>query len=184
MDEIYTSRMLEKALRKSRAVDTEGLCIVAGEKVWAIKVNVRVLDQEGNTLDCACLAAMAALLHFKRPDVSVIGDDVIIHPVHEKIPISLGIHHIPICVTFAFFDNCEKHVIDPILIEEVVSDAQCSLVVNIHRELCTLSKAGGSSIDPEKILLCASIAACRAEELTKIIKDAIEEDRLCGSKMR
>lgn len=32
-DQVLLSRMLEKALRKSDAVDTEGLCIVAGEKV-------------------------------------------------------------------------------------------------------------------------------------------------------
>lgn len=32
-EEIHLSRMLEKALRKSRAVDTEGLCIIAGEQV-------------------------------------------------------------------------------------------------------------------------------------------------------
>jgi exosome complex component RRP45 len=76
--EINLSRVLEKALKKSRAIDTEGLCIVAGEKVWSIKIDIRVLDHCGNVLDCACLAAMTALLHFKRPDVSVDGHDVII----------------------------------------------------------------------------------------------------------
>ncbi|KAJ1336490.1 hypothetical protein BSLG_007274 [Batrachochytrium salamandrivorans] len=77
-DEVLISRMLEKALRRARAVDTEGLCIVAGEKVWAIRVDIRVLDHEGNILDCACIAAMCSLLHFKRPDVTVIGEDVTI----------------------------------------------------------------------------------------------------------
>jgi exosome complex component RRP45 len=77
-EEVNLSRILEKALKKSRAIDTEGLCIVAGEKVWSIKVDIRVLDHCGNILDCACLAAMTSLLHFKRPDVSVDGLDVII----------------------------------------------------------------------------------------------------------
>ena len=31
--ELNLSRMLEKALMKTRAIDTEGLCIIAGEKV-------------------------------------------------------------------------------------------------------------------------------------------------------
>jgi exosome complex RNA-binding protein Rrp42 (RNase PH superfamily) len=44
--------------------------------------------------------------------------------------------------------------------------------------LCTLSKAGGVSISPEKVLACAMIASVKAEELTKIIKDAIEQDKL------
>jgi exosome complex component RRP45 len=174
MDEINTSRMLEKALRKSRAIDTEGLCIVAGEKVWAIRVHIAVLDQDGNILDCAGLAAMAALLHFRRPDVTVTGEDVVIHPADEKVPIALGIHHIPICITFAFFMDGERHVIDPSLLEESVSEAQLTLVVNIHRELCTLSKAGGIGISPEKVLHCATIASVKAEELTAELKKAIE----------
>jgi exosome complex RNA-binding protein Rrp42 (RNase PH superfamily) len=80
MSELETtlSSVLEKALRKSRAIDTEGLCIVAGEKVWSIRVDARVLDQNGNVLDCACLATMTALLHFRRPDVSLDGHHVII----------------------------------------------------------------------------------------------------------
>jgi exosome complex component RRP45 len=76
--QVNLSRMLEKAFRKSRAVDTEGLCIIAGEKVWAIKVDIKVINNEGNILDCACIAANAALLDFKRPDVTVKGVDVII----------------------------------------------------------------------------------------------------------
>ena len=35
--EIQFSRMLERTIRNSRAVDTEGLCIVAGEKVFIQK---------------------------------------------------------------------------------------------------------------------------------------------------
>ncbi|RKO93565.1 ribosomal protein S5 domain 2-type protein [Blyttiomyces helicus] len=77
-EEVLVSRLLEKALRRSRAVDTEGLCIVAGEKVWAVRVDIRVLDHEGNIVDCACVAAVAALLYFRRPDVTVIGEDVTI----------------------------------------------------------------------------------------------------------
>lgn len=33
-EEVLVSRLIEKAMRRSRALDTEGLCIVAGEKVW------------------------------------------------------------------------------------------------------------------------------------------------------
>jgi exosome complex RNA-binding protein Rrp42 (RNase PH superfamily) len=29
-------------------------------------------------LDCACLAGVAALRHYRRPDVEVVGEDVII----------------------------------------------------------------------------------------------------------
>ncbi|KAI8925856.1 ribosomal protein S5 domain 2-type protein [Entophlyctis helioformis] len=175
-DEILISRMLEKSLRRARAVDTEGLCIVAGEKVWSVRVDIRVLDHEGNILDCACIAAMCALLHFKRPDVTVTGEDVTIHTMEEKNPIPLSIHHIPICVTFGFFNSGETIVIDPLLIEEQVQEGDMTVVVNMHRELCTMSKAGGIPIAPDQVIHCANIAAIKATEITDLIKQAIHED--------
>lgn len=72
------SRIIEKALRRSRAIDTEGLCIVAGEKVWQIRVDLLFLDHDGNLIDCASIAAVTALLHFRRPDVTVSGEEVTI----------------------------------------------------------------------------------------------------------
>jgi hypothetical protein len=72
------SRLIEKAMRRSRALDTEGLCIVAGEKVWSIRVDIHFLDHDGNLVDAACIAAITALLHFRRPDVTVVGEDVTI----------------------------------------------------------------------------------------------------------
>ena len=77
-EELMVSRLLEKAFRRSRALDTEGLCIVASEKVWQIRIDIRILDHEGNVVDCACIAAITALLNFKRPDVTVSGYDVIV----------------------------------------------------------------------------------------------------------
>jgi exosome complex component RRP45 len=82
-EEILVSRLLERAFKRSRAIDTEGLCIVASEKVWQIRVDIRVLDHEGNVTDCACIAAMSALLSFKRPDVSVQGYDVVIVSLYQ-----------------------------------------------------------------------------------------------------
>lgn len=68
------TRTLEQSLRESRALDTESLCIAAGEKVWSLRVDVTVLDHEGNLADAVVLAATASLVHFRRPYVSVAGE--------------------------------------------------------------------------------------------------------------
>ena len=86
-EEVLISRIIEKALRRSRAIDTEGLCIVAGEKVWQIRIDLLFLDHDGNLIDCAAIAAITALLHFRRPDVTVLGEDVtIVSPVTLEKP--------------------------------------------------------------------------------------------------
>lgn len=46
--------------------------------MWAIRVDLHFLDHDGNIIDCAGIAAIAALLHFRRPDVTVIGEEVTI----------------------------------------------------------------------------------------------------------
>ena len=50
---VELGRVVERGLRESRAIDTEALCIVAGEKVWSIRVDLHVLDHGGNLTD-AC----------------------------------------------------------------------------------------------------------------------------------
>ena len=51
----------------SKALDTEGLCVSVGRHVWAVRLDVHVLDDGGSAADAALLAALAALLTFRRP---------------------------------------------------------------------------------------------------------------------
>jgi len=47
-------------------------------QVWQLRLTLHFLSDSGNLLDCASLAAMTALRHFRRPEVEVIGDEVIL----------------------------------------------------------------------------------------------------------
>jgi len=46
---------------------------------------VHVLNYDGNVTDAACVAAVAALIHFSRPDVTVSGEEVVIHSFTERL---------------------------------------------------------------------------------------------------
>lgn len=135
---VEASRLLERCLRGSRCVDTESLCIAAGVKVWCVRVDVRVLAHRGNVIDAASVAAIAALLHFRRPDVTVCGTDVTVHDVTERDPIPLSVHHVPICVTTAFYEGARYMLADPTDREERVMDGRMVIAMNKHREICLL----------------------------------------------
>lgn len=47
---IQINRILERTLRESRCVDLESLCIIAEEKVWNLRVDISVLNHEGNVM--------------------------------------------------------------------------------------------------------------------------------------
>lgn len=102
---VQVNRILERAFKDSNCVDLESLCIVAEEKVWTLKVDLSVLNHEGNIIDCASIAVLTALAHFKRPDVTTAGHEVIIHTLTEKDPIPVVLHHYPVCVSYAIFRN-------------------------------------------------------------------------------
>ena len=80
-------------------MDKESLCVVAAQRVrlcfiilskssqnpttyekqvWHLRLTIHFLADAGNMLDCASLAAVAAFRHFRRPEVEVIGEDVVV----------------------------------------------------------------------------------------------------------
>ena len=109
--EMELARLLDRVLRGSRAVDTEALCVVAGKRVWNVRVEVCVLDDCGNAVDAAYLAALASVLHCRRPDVSVgEGGSFTVHPLDQREAVPLTVHHVPICVSFGFVKLLESGV--------------------------------------------------------------------------
>ncbi|PFX14581.1 Exosome complex component RRP45 [Stylophora pistillata] len=144
------NRFMERCYVESRAIDVESLCIVAGEKVWSIRVDVHVLDNGGNIADCASIATITALAHFRRPDVSVIGEDVTIHSPEDRDPVPLSILHMPVCITFGFFDEGQLLLVDPTDKEEVVMNGRMIMAMNIHREICGAVMGGGVSLESEQ----------------------------------
>lgn len=76
-------------------------------QVWALRVDTHVLDHGGNLVDACCLSALAALMAFRKPEVTVggaSGTELIVHPPEVKEPLPLTIHHLPVSVTFGIFD--------------------------------------------------------------------------------
>lgn len=68
-------------------------------------MNVNVINHEGNIADCASIAALSALAHFRRPDVSSDGEEIVVHTYAQRDPIPTAIHHYPVCVTYAMFNE-------------------------------------------------------------------------------
>ncbi|GJN88388.1 hypothetical protein Rhopal_001354-T1 [Rhodotorula paludigena] len=176
-DEVLMTRLLEKTLRRSDAIDREALCIVAGQKVWSIRVDVHILDDEGNLLDCASIAAMTALRHFRKPDVSVLGEEVTIHSMTERVPVPLAVHHSPMCLTFAFFGEDSLAVLDPTRLESQLCTGTLTLALNAQSEICVLSKQGGAPLAADDVLRAVTIGVERVREVDDKVRRALEDEK-------
>ncbi|KAE8751729.1 hypothetical protein FOCC_FOCC001578 [Frankliniella occidentalis] len=179
---VEVTRVLEKCIRESKCVDLESLCIIAEEKVWALRVDLTVLNMEGNIVECASIAALSALAHFRRPDVTSTGDRLIIHDASEKEPLQTALHHFPICLTYAIFNKGKQIVADPTLIEEQTAEASLSVGMNAYRELCGLHLGGQALSDHQSILKIVQKAGASAAEIVQLIKKALAEDEEARTK--
>ncbi|OBS70112.1 hypothetical protein A6R68_01351 [Neotoma lepida] len=148
---VKLNRLLERCLRNSKCIDTESLCVVAGEKVWQIRVDLHLLNHDGNIIDAASIAAIVALCHFRRPDVSVQGEEVTLQG------------------TYLLVDPNER--------EERVMDGLLVIAMNKHREICTIQSSGGIMLLKDQVLRCSKIAGVKVAEITELIQKALENDQ-------
>jgi exosome complex component RRP45 len=183
--EVLLSRLLEKTVRRSGALDTESLCLVAGQKCWSVRADVHVLSHDGNLTDAACLAVVAALRHFRRPDTAVERGELTVYTAAEREPVPLGWLHSPLCVTVSFFGEQEEGgvggngdiaLLDATWLEEQVRVAACTISLNRHGEICQIAKLGGAPVEAVALLQCTNLALEKVKEFSKRLDQALAED--------
>lgn len=166
--------LLERSIKESRALDVECLCVLSGEKVWSLRVDVIVLDNFGNVLDAASIAAITALHYYRLPAVNVTGSKVIVHRVEEVAPVKLPMLHMPICCTIGLIADPEKsaiyNILDPTLTEELVLTSTITFCTNKDGHLCAIEKNGGVPLKVEEVMELFSQARKQVEEVTNIIR--------------
>ena len=176
--EAHLSLLLDRSIRRSSALSTESLCLVAGLKVWSLACTIHIIDHDGDLLCAACIAAIAALSHFRIPDSSIQGGELTVYSAQERSPVPLALLHWPFCVSFAVFDGGEKVALDATLQEEQCSEGQVVVAANRSGEVCAISKEGGVPIDALVLLGCVDTAVEKVRLLDGIVKKAFEQDTM------
>lgn len=177
-DEVVLSRILEKAVRRSSALDTESLCIIAGSKCFHLRADIHVLDHDGNLVDASCIALVAALQHYRRPDVAVEGEDVKIFSPREREPVPLTMLHHPLSVTVSYFDGGEIAILDANLAEEQVREGEVIITMNRSGELCQIAKYGGEPVDALAMIGWTKVAYVKVQAFSKLIQEKLDHDAL------
>ncbi|KNA21757.1 hypothetical protein SOVF_040530 isoform B [Spinacia oleracea] len=174
---VELGRIIDRGLRESRAIDTESLCVLAGKLVWSIRIDLHILDNGGNLVDAANIAALAALLTFRRPECSLGGEDgqeLTVHPPEVREPLPLIVHHLPIAVTFAFFTADTVVVIDPSHSEEAIMKGRMTVTLNTNGDICAIQKGGGVGVMHNVVMQCLRVASVKSADITTKIKEAVE----------
>lgn len=166
LNSLEFSRIADRAIRSSNAIDFKKLCIVPGEKVWVMFVDCLAINADGNLIDATEIAALCAIKNSKIPKLD--AEHNIIAGEYTKERIELA--NIPL--NFTFDKVGDSILLDPTEAEEFVSDARFSLgIVKDTVVSCQKSKAGVFS--EKEIFTMIDIATKKYNEFYKKIEKQI-----------
>ncbi|MBU3905096.1 MAG: exosome complex protein Rrp42 [Nanoarchaeota archaeon] len=162
-DSIEIARVIDRGIRECKAIDLGKMCIVPGEKVWVINVDIHVLDHDGNLIDAGGLAAVAALLDAKIPKYDVETEKVIKDETIGSIPIV----DTPIPVTITKI--ADQLLLDTSVEEEEAMDARITIASTKNGSLCAMQKSGKGYLTTVELEKAVDWSIKKGEELRALL---------------
>lgn len=155
---IELARVVDRGIRESKALDVKSLVLEKGKKVQVVYVDVYVLDHDGNLIDAAAMAALAALVNAKVPKMEMKGDEVVVKASHHPLPLN----NYPVAVTFAKING--TILVDPSLEEEQVMSARLTVTIDKNGRVCAMQKGGQYGFTVEELRRAVAMAVQKAGE--------------------
>src|SRR3989344_2495278 len=123
---IELPRLVDRAIRESKMIELKKLVVKPGEKVWTIIVDIYPINDDGNLIDAATIAAVAALKNTYLPGLDKDGKIDYDTKTKDKLPLSKETYPF----TFTFFKLGNSLILDPTREEEESCDVRVSLGVS------------------------------------------------------
>ncbi|PLC68899.1 exonuclease [Vulcanisaeta sp. EB80] len=155
---IEIARIVDRAIRHSGFLDFKSLSIVTGKHAWFLWVDIYVLNHDGNLVDAATIAAVAALMSTALPKVELDpAGNILRIDRSNRTQLSLNIDKMPLTITHVKMGNII--IIDPTREEENLSDG-----------MYVIGVAGGNVVAIQKV-----IGAFTKDEINYMINDSINQ---------
>ena len=149
-------------------VDLASLCLVHNQRCWVLYVDATVLGVRGSLVDCASMAAKAALLDTRLPRLRVLPSEdrpgeveLELDEDAEADPIDCA--RVPLCVTVSRVGGYP--VLDTNWEEEVCAESRLGVFVNAAGEVCGLRQTGPGGMQPQHILESITTAISVAKDI-------------------
>jgi len=150
---IELGRLVDRVVRESKLINTSKLCIKEGEKVWTVFIDIYSINDDGNLLDAAAIAAVVALKNAKIPKYNEdTGKTVYGELTKESIPLA---KHIPLSITIHKVGD--NFIVDPTREEEDASEMKVS-IGRSEEGIHSMQKGEAKSIKTEDFEKCLEMS--------------------------
>jgi len=167
-DAIELARVVDRGIRESEMIDLKKLVLIEGQKVYAVFVDVGVLNVDGNLFDATSYAVVSALLTAKLPKLEVKDGKIVDTGKLMPAPIKT----VPVSVTMVRIGD--TIIADPTSEEEACMDARVTMTTDADGHVCAVQKGGTGTFTVEQIHHVVETAISKGEEIRPIIKKVTE----------
>jgi exosome complex component RRP42 len=167
---VELARVVDRGIRESKVVpmDDPKLCVIPGKKVWIIFVDVYILDDGGNLIDAAALAAMAALANTRLRKVVIDEELEEVTLLEETDPLPLN----GSVVSLSFAKINGKLLFDPDLVEDRGKDARFSIAITDKNLVCSMQKGEIGTFTEDEIRVIFDEGVALAKPLIGKIEES------------
>jgi len=157
---IELARIIDRGIRESGFIDLKKLCVKKGELVWNVFIDIYPLNDDGNLIDAAALATIAALKEAVFPKLE---DDKISYGEFTTKKLPLG--NMPITITSYFVGD--RFIVDPTTEEEESAKCRVSVAMTFDKEdyIHALQKSGDAPLTEKQIDEALTIASREGKKL-------------------
>jgi exosome complex component RRP42 len=175
IEAVEIARVVDRGIRESRFIDFEKLCIKEGEKVWGINIDMATINDDGNLIDAAALAAVLALLSARMPvfdekEGRVKSGEF----TNNKLPLNL--ENMPLTMTFFKIGN--KIFIDPTREEEDTTEGRLTIEVSKQGKeemINAMQKGGNATFTQEELDTMLEEAKVIFKKLNSFVEEEISK---------
>jgi exosome complex component RRP42 len=160
MYSVEVGRVTDRGIRESNIIDLKKLVIEAGKKVLFVYIDIFAINNDGNLLDVANIAALSALVNAVYK----------IEGSEEKVPLPLNLDKLAISHTFVKISD--TILLDPSVSEENAADTRLSIAVG--EKINSMQKGGSGFFTAEDVDYCAGIAFAKKEEVKNLLTKAVK----------
>jgi len=160
---IELSRVVDRGIRESKAVDFKKLCIKKGEKIFMAFIDIQVVNDAGNLIDTCVLGVLKALMEVKLPKLD--KDNNIIYGEYSNTKLKLN--KIPTTCTISKIKD--KLFVDANSEEGEAIEGRLSVNVG-NGQIHALQKGGNVGFSVEEVGKALDIAIKKEKELVKFLK--------------
>lgn len=156
-ESIELSRVVDRGIRESNCIDMDKLCIIPGEKVLGVMIDIHVLSDQGNIFDACALGAIAALrtaiVPAERFDIG------------EDYPLTVSMT--PTMASFTRVGG--RYVLDANEEEELGGDERIHITLGDEGHLHSLQKGLRGTLTPAEFAEILEVAQSRCVELAELV---------------